>query len=178
MKGLALGGVCFIFLVACCAIALRVYRGEKEYTVFLGALLSSLVLYTILFGFLPSDLGFLPRSAVEPAAGVDFLNGALVLLLIFHGMWTFAYMALLGATMRLLLELSRKRRQGLTQDEAQSQFESGGLANVFLSRRLPKLINGGYIAKQEGGYHLSPRGRAAGRIVVRVKQAIGDLDRV
>lgn len=171
-----LAGICITFLVTGCAVALRAYRGEKEYTVFLGCFLSSLILYSILFGLLPANLGFLPRGLIEPAATVDSLNGALALLLTFHGIWTFTYMASPGATMRVLLQLTRKRRQGLTLDEMVLQFESGDLTNMFLRRRLPKLINGGFITEQTRSYGAHP-GIPAG-IGIRDAARIGAAERL
>jgi len=175
VKGLILAGICLGCLVGGAAAALRGYRGDQEYKVLLGALAGAFLLYTALFAALPADLGFLPRGAVEPAASVDFWNGALVLALVFHGIWTFTYMAWTGPTIRVLRALARARDRGLTMREILGEFESGGQVNALLRRRLPKLVGGGYLREEGGVYTLLPRGRAAGGIAARVKRALGDL---
>lgn len=176
MKGLILSGVSIGFFVTACSAILRIYRGDKEYRIFLGSFASALILYAVLFGALPRDLGFLPAGVREPAAIVDFVNGALVLSMIFHGVWTFTYMVWTGPTMRLLMEMSRNQGRGVSEDEALLHFWSGGRENTLLRRRLPKLMSGGYLTEEEGVYRLLPRGRAVGRLLIRVRQAIGDRE--
>ncbi len=175
MKGLILAAVSLGFFVISCGTLLRLYRGDKEYKVFLGSFGSALVVYAVLFAALPRDLGLLPASVVEPAAGVDFLNGLLVLSMIFHGIWTLSYMVWTGPTMRLLDVMSRSRSQGISVHEAVLQFGGGEGDNPLLRRRLPKLINGGYIAEDDAVFRLLPRGRAAARVLLRIRRAIGDL---
>ena len=176
MKGLILSAVSIGFFVAACSASLRIYRGDKEYGIFLGSFGSALILYAALFAALPRDLGFLPAGVLEPAAIVDFLNGALVLSMIFHGLWSFTYMVWTGPTMRLLMEMSRHRGRGMSEDEALLHFWSEGRENTLLRRRLPKLMSGGYLTEEDGVYRLLPRGRAVGRLLVRVRQAIGDRE--
>lgn len=174
MKGLILAAISLGFFVIACATLLRLYEGDKEYKVFLGSFGSALVLYAVLFAALPRDLGVLPASVVEPAAGVDFLNGALVLSMIFHGLWTLSYIVWTGPTVRLLTEMSRSRTRGISVHEAVLQFGGGEGDNLFLRRRLPKLISGGYISEEDGVYRLLPRGRAAARMLLGIQRAIGD----
>lgn len=174
MKGLILAGIALGFLVVCCAIALRFYRGDREYKVFLGAVAAAALVYVSLFRLLPADLGFLPREALEPAAAVDSWNGMLLLLMVFHGIWTFTYVVT-GPTMRLLREASRREQRGLAIHEALALFRGPGTGNVLLSRRLQKLLSGGYVVERSGGYALTSRGSLAGRMLVCLKRAIGDI---
>ena len=176
MKGLILSAVSIGFFVTVCGAILRLYRGDKEYRVFLGSFGSALILYAVLFGALPRDLGFLPPAVMEPAAVVDFANGALVLAMIFHGLWAFSYMVWTGPTMRLLMEMSRHRGRGMSADEALLHFRSGDRENTLLRRRLPKLMSGGYLTEEDGVYRLLARGRAVGRLLIRVRQALGDRE--
>jgi len=179
MKGLILAAISLGFFVILCATLLHLYRGDKEYKVFLGSFGSALIVYAVLFAALPRDLGLLPASVVEPAAGVDFLNGLLVLSMIFHGIWTLSYMVWTGPTMRLLDVMSRSRGQGISVHEVVRQFEGGDVGgegdNILLRRRLPKLISGGYIAEDDRVFRLLPRGRAAARVLLRIRRAMGDL---
>ena len=177
MKGLILAGMCLGVLLVAAAVGLRVYRGDREYRILLGSLAGSVLLYAVLFAVLPPNLGMLPRGAVEPDAVVDFWNGLLMLALVSHGIWAFTYSVWTGPTIRVLLAVSRAGRGGLTTHEVLRQFETGDRANVLLRRRLPKLTQGGYLREEHGRYVLLPRGRAAGRVVTRVKQVIGDLER-
>jgi hypothetical protein len=176
VKGLILAAVSLCVLVATAAAGLRIYRGDREYRVLLGALASSAAVYAALFAALPPDLGFLARGAVEPDARADFWNGMLFLVLVFHGIWAVTYMVWTGPTARVLLALSRARR-GVSVRELWREFETGDRASVLLRRRLPKLTQGGYLREERGRYVLLPRGRAAGRMVTYVKRAIGDLER-
>ncbi len=136
-----------------------------------------MLLYAALFAVLPPNLDILPRGGVEPSPTVDFWNGLLILVLVFHGIWAFTYTVWTGPTVRVLLAASRAGRAGLTIDEVLREFETSDRANQLLRRRLPKLIQGGYLREERGRYVLLPRGRAAGRVVARVKRAIGDLER-
>ena len=174
MKGLILAAISLGFFVISCATLLHLYRGDKEYKVFLGAFASALIAYALLFAALPRDLGWLPASVVEPAAGVDFLNGVLVLSMIFHGIWTLSYIVWTGPTVRLLTGMSRSCGRGISVDEAVLQFGGGEGDNLFLRRRLPKLMSGGYISEENGVYRLLPRGRAAARVLLGIQRAIGD----
>lgn len=164
-------------LVVAAAAGLRVYRGDREYRILLGALAGSVLLYMALFAVLPANLGILPRGAVEPAAAVDFWNGLLMLVLVSHGIWAFTYSVWTGPTIRVLLAVSRTGRRGFRVHEVLRQFETLDRANALLRRRLPKLTQGGYLREEQGRYVLLPRGRAAGRVVTRVKRIIGDLER-
>ena len=174
MKGLILAAISLGFFVISCATLLHLYRGDKEYKIFLGSFASALIVYALLFAALPRDLGWLPTSVVEPSAGVDFVNGVLVLSMIFHGIWTLSYIVWTGPTVRLLTEMSRSRGRGISVEEAVLQFGGGEGDNLFLRRRLPKLMSGGYISEENGVYRLLPRGRAAARVLLAIQRAIGD----
>ena len=68
MKGLILAAAALALLVVGSVAALRVYAGNKEFKVFLGAFAAAAVaLYTGAFWLLPADLGFIPVAAGEPA---------------------------------------------------------------------------------------------------------------
>src|SRR5215470_2384316 len=48
MKGLILAGICLGALIVAAAVALRIYRGDREYRIFLGSLAGSVLLYAAL----------------------------------------------------------------------------------------------------------------------------------
>jgi len=173
MRGLVLAAVSIVFLIGLTAIGLRAYRGSREYVVFLGSFAASLGLYGLLFVGLPPDLGFLPDAGRETAIGVDFANGLIVLGTVFHGFWVFAYVACLGPTMSLLVEMSMRGRRGITTDEALAMFGKDEAMNLILRRRLPKLINGGYLEQDDQVYRLLPRGVRIARISLFCKKIVG-----
>ena len=173
MKGLILATASIVFLVGSTVAALRAYRGDREYTVFLGSFAASLGLYGLLFAALPPTLGFLPNAAQEPAAVVDFSNGLIVLATVFHGFWVFAYAVCLGPSMSLLVEISHRGSRGATTDEALAVFGKDEPMNLILRRRLPKLVNGGYLEQDDQVYRLLPRGTRIARVYLFCKKVLG-----
>ena len=94
MKGLVLSGAALTLLMIGSAVALRFYRGNKEFRLFIGAFTAAEALYVAGFWLLPPDLGFLPTAWQETAPLVDFGNGFLLLVLMFHGYWCFCVLCL------------------------------------------------------------------------------------
>jgi hypothetical protein len=158
MKGLVLASLAFLLLVAGSAVALRVYRGNKEFKVFLGVFAAAVAGYAIAFPLTPHDLGFLPVAWLEPATAVDFWNGLLVLALVFHGFWCFAYFACLSPSMGVMVELRARGERGISVEEALAMQGREEPVNLIFQRRLPKLVQGGYVREEGGAYWLLPRG--------------------
>jgi hypothetical protein len=158
MKGLVLASLAFLLLVAGSAVALRVYRGNKEFKIFLGAFAAAVAGYAMAFPLTPYDLGFLPTAWLEPAAVVDFSNGLLVLALAFHGFWCFAYFACLSPSMGVMVELRARGERGISAEEALAMQGREEPVNLIFQRRLPKLVQGGYVREEGGAYRLLPRG--------------------
>ncbi|HYN22067.1 MAG TPA: hypothetical protein VE078_13995 [Thermoanaerobaculia bacterium] len=162
MKGLVLSAAALVLLVLGSAVALRFYRGNKEFRVFLGAFAAAVVLYTGAFWLLPPDLGFLPAGWRETAAPVDFGNGFLLLVLMFHGYWCFSYFACLSPSMSVMVSLRLRGREGMTRAEALAIQGSDQPVNLIFQRRLPKLLQGGYVREEAGSYRiLAPGERVA-----------------
>ena len=158
MKGLTLAATAFALLVVGSAAALRFYAGNKEFKVFLGAFAAAVALYTGAFWALPADLGFIPAGGREAAPLVDFGNGLLILVLTFHGYWCFAYFACLSPSMSVMVALRLRGREGMTAPEALAIHGSEQPVNLIFQRRLPKLLQGGYVREDAGGYRLLARG--------------------
>jgi hypothetical protein len=162
MKGLVLSAAALMLLVLGSAVALRFYRGNKEFRVFLGAFAAAVVLYTGAFWLLPPDLGFLPAGWRETAALVDFGNGFLLLVLMFHGYWCFSYFACLSPSMSVMVSLRVRGREGMTRAAALAIQGSDQPVNLIFQRRLPKLLQGGYVREEAGAYRiLAPGERVA-----------------
>ena len=158
MKGLVLAALAFLLLVVGSAIILRFYRGNKEFKVFLGAFVTAVLGYAVAFPLTPSDLGLLPAGWLEPAPVVDFLNGLLMLALVFHGFWCFAYFACLSPSMGVMVELRARGERGISAEEALAMHGREQPVNLIFQRRLPKLVQGGYVREEDGAYRLLPRG--------------------
>jgi len=158
MKGLLLASLALGLLVVGTVIGLRFYRGGKEFKVFLGALVGAIGVYAGTFWLLPADLRFLPTSWQETSPAVDFWNGLLVLGLVFHGYWTFCYFACVSPSMGALVALRLKGREGTSADEAVAIHGSDTPADLIFQRRLPKLLQGGYVKEEAGAYRLLARG--------------------
>ncbi|HYB71562.1 MAG TPA: hypothetical protein VEH80_12860 [Candidatus Bathyarchaeia archaeon] len=158
MKGLVLAGLAFALLVAGSAVALRFYRGNKEFKVFLGSFAAALALYAGAFWLSASNLGFLPASWRETSPAVDFGNGVLILALVFHGYWCFCYFACLSPSMSVLVALRARGTRGMSGAEALAIHGSGQPVNLIFQRRLPKLLRGGYVREESGWYQLLARG--------------------
>src|SRR5262245_8984574 len=118
MKGLVLAAAALAALVIGSALALRLYQGNKEFKVLLGAFAGAVVVYAAAFRLLPVDLGFIPSAWCETAPAVDFGNGLLVMVLVFHGYWCFAYFSTLSPSMSVMVALRRRRGEGLTRSDA------------------------------------------------------------
>ena len=158
MKGLVLAALAVALLVAGSAVALRLYRGNKEFKVFLGAFAAAVAGYATAFAVTPPDLGVLPAAWLEAAAWVDFANGLLVLALVFHGFWCFAYFACLSPSMGVMVELRARADRGISEAEALALQGREEPVNLIFQRRLPKLVQGGYVVEEGGTYRLLPRG--------------------
>jgi hypothetical protein len=162
MKGLVLSSAALVALVLGSAAALRVYRGNKEFRVFLAAFTVAAALYAGAFWLLPADLGFLPAGGRETVGLVDFGNGFLLLMLMFHGYWCFSYFACLSPSMSVMVALRRRGREGMTRAEALAIQGSDQPINLIFQRRIPKLVQGGYVREEAGGYRiLAPGERVA-----------------
>lgn len=158
MKGLTLAAAAFLLLVFGSALALRVYRGNKEFKVFLGAFAGAVIAYAAAFPLTPPDLGFLPAAWLEPAVSVDFGNGLLVLALVFHGFWCVAYFTGVSPSMGVMIELRERGERGISVEEALAMHSHEQPMNLIFQRRLPKLVQGGYVSDEGGVYRLLPRG--------------------
>ena len=172
MKGLILAAAAFLLLVIGSALALRAYRGNKEFKVFLAAFAAAALGYAVAFPLTPPDLGVLPAGWREPAAGVDFVNGLLLLALVFHGFWCFAYFACLSPSMGVMVELRGRGDRGISAAEALAMQGREEPVNLIFQRRLPKLIAGGYVRNDGGTYRLLPPGERVAALGAFLKRLI------
>ena len=159
MKGLVLAAVALGLMVVGTIVGLRFYRGDKEFKVFLGAFATAAALYAVGFWLVAADVGFLPARWVETSAPVDFVNGLVILVLVFHGFWSFSYFACVSPSMSALIALRLRGRAGMSREEAMAVQGTAAPVNLIFQRRLPKLERGGYVREDADGYRLLDRGR-------------------
>ena len=172
MKGLILAALALVLMVVGSVIALHFYRGGKEFKVFLGAFVVTVGLYAGAFRVLPPDLGFLAVSWQEASPAVDFWNGLLILGLVFHGYWAFCYFTCVSPSMSVLVALRSRGRQGMSRAEALAIHGSEQPVNVIFQRRLPKLLQGGYVREEAGAYRLLRRGGRVAALGAFLKKLI------
>ena len=176
MKGLFLAGFSFLVLVVLSLIFLRFYRGKKYYRMFLLAFIGALGIYVYLQVALPDDLGFLPRWLVESRRAVDFWNGLLVLLLIFHIYWDVAYAtALTGFSSNLMILLSRPN--GLSMGEILEIYGAGSPLDRVLLWRLDSLLRGKYLKQEASGFRILTKGKTVARFSRFLKHLYGIKER-
>ena len=159
MKGLVVSAAALALLVVASAVVLRFYVGNKEFKVLLAAFGAAVTVYAGAFWLLPPDLGFLPAGWLEPAVTVDFGNGLLILTLVFHGYWCFSYFACLSPSMSVMVALRLRGRVGISRTEMLAIQGSDQPINLIFQRRLPKLVQGGYVREEAGAYRLLPPGK-------------------
>ena len=172
MKGLLLASLAVLLLVVGSTITLRFYRGNKEFKIFLGAFMAAVLGYAAAFPLTPSDLGVLPAGWLEPAPAVDFWNGLLMLALVFHGFWCFAYFACVSPSMGVMVELRTRGERGISEKEVLALHSREQPVNLIFQRRLPKLVQGGYVREEGGAYRLLPRGGRIAMLGIFLKRLI------
>lgn len=171
MKGLVVALLAFGLLVVLAVVLLRHYRGTRYFMVLLRAWGASQTVYAVLYWLAPADLGVLPGGWLEPSAALDFLNGVLILVLLFHSFWDALYTTVLtGFSGNLMVLLDR--RGGLTTDDILVEYGARDRLDRVLAWRLPKLLNGGYLAADGDGYRLRPKGLFIGTVARYLKRAL------
>lgn len=173
MKGLVLDVVSVAFLIGWCSVGLRLYHGDREYKIFISSLLCAIAFYLVLFLASPVNLGFLPPYVLEANGSVDLVNGMIVLVAVFAGFWAFSYAACIGPTMTTLVELRRRRDEGMLLREITILFGEGKPMSDFLRRRLPKLVDSGYVVKTREAYELQSRGKMLVRVLILLRSLLG-----
>jgi hypothetical protein len=159
-------------------VGLRFYRGSKEFKVFFGAFMGAIAFYALGFQILPPDLGFIPAACTETSPAIDFANGLLILSLVFHGFWSFGYFVCVSPSMSVLIALRRRGRVGFNRDEAMALQGGPEQDNLLFRRRLPKLVQGGYVDQKGSGYQLLERGARVAAIGLLLKRVINSQDGV
>lgn len=163
LKGVLLAGVAFLCLMTISVLLLRLYHGKRYYRVFLIAFAVALGFYGLFYAVLPTDLGFLSPKWLERHRPLEFLNGILILGMLFLWFWDTFYTAVLtGFSSNLMVILAaggtRSPQEVLRIYGAEKELDS------ILAWRLPKLLDGGYIEAHGAGYRIRSKGRKIGRL--------------
>lgn len=171
MKGLLLSLLAFVCLLLAVMGSLRLYRGKRYFHVLILCFFVSAGLYWFFYRNLPSNLGFLPGAWMEPDPRFDFWNGLIVLFLIFHSFWDFAYTtAFTGFSSNLLVLLSKQG--SLKREEIDAIYSRQGFSREIMDWRLPNLVKGNYVALEEGRLRLLWKGRLFAVTVLFLKRLL------
>lgn len=171
MKGVAVAGIAFLVLAVLSAALLRRYRGQRHFRPLLLAFALAVAAYAALHAALPADLGVLPARWLEPSTSLDFLNGLLVLALLFHSFWDAVYTSALTGLSANVIVLMR-REGGLSGAQVCRWYGAGEPLDRILAWRLPRLVAGGYVEPVGDGFRLRPKGRLVGQVTRALKRAL------
>lgn len=171
MKGVLLAAGAFFFLVALSVPLLRLHQGRKYYRVFWVAFGVAVGLYGIFFRVLPADLGFLPAGWLEAEGALDFLNGLLILTLLFVAFWDAVYTTVLTGFSANLMALLAEG-EGLSREEILRIYGAEEGVDRVLAWRLPRLLEGRYLEAEGAGFRLLPKGRWVGTAARWLKRAL------
>lgn len=171
MKGILLSFVCLVVFFIFSVFALRAYRGIKYYLVFLMEVPFVAFLYLFLFTSLPENLYFLPSFLLEPSRIADFLNGFLILVLLFHLAWDMAYaMILTGFSSEVAVKLFRGRKGGLSVEALMKEFGADREMDDILTWRIPNLLKSGFLRKEGDAFCLTRKGKRIAAFALFLKR--------
>src|SRR3989344_1501965 len=127
MKGILLAFISFIFLVITSMIAIRFYPEKKYFKPLLIVFAFFAIIYASLFHRLPHDLGFISPAWQIADSKIDFINGFIILFLLFHSFWDVMYASFLtGFSTELLMRFLKEQKQGLTLDKLVEMYQGNG----------------------------------------------------
>lgn len=152
MTGLLLAFLSFFLLILLAVLFLRRYRGRKYFFPLLGAFLLSACFYSAAFFSFPEEPDIAPR--------LNFLNGLLILALLFHGFWDTLYTSFItGFSSGLLVRLLNRGAAGMSEEELLEIYGGKTEASHLLTHRLDNLTVGGYLRREGDSFKLLPKGR-------------------
>lgn len=153
MKGILLALSIFCFLMPASTFAVRLYTGEKYFKPLFVVFLFSVLVYAILFKYFASS------SDLNPL--VDFINGLLILFLLFLGFLDTVYTSFFtGFSTGILIQLLRNMKTGLTVEALVQIYQKGKSENPVVHTRLNNLIQGNYLAPiGQDRYQLKRKGK-------------------
>lgn len=160
MKGILLSFGSFCFLIPVSVVAVRFYAGKKYFRPLIVAFLIAAFFYTILFYWTPSDIGFLKEDWMVADQRLDFINGFLLLFLLFHSYWDAVYTSFFtGFSTKILIQMLGKRGQGLNVEELVKMYQGNQPGNPLVDGRLQNLVCGDYLSPVAlGEYQLLSKG--------------------
>lgn len=170
MHGLVLAGICFAIYVLTCSFALKLYAKNREYRILIALLAVAVISYVILSISLPEDLGVLPPNWIELCPEVDFINGLVALVAPAPILWTYLYASGLGPSSNMMVEISRAGEKGLSSEDLYNLYRRPGNSDIIFQRRIPKLLESGYLQKLDNGYQMLPRAMKYARIASTLKR--------
>lgn len=171
MKGISLSLLAFLVFIGAGILLLRSRTWKRHFVALLIAFPAGLAVYLCGFALTPPDL--FPPAWREPSAGVDFFNGLLAYILLFHGFWDTAYAAAItGFSTGLMIKIERSMPGGMTGRQLRARYAGAEGMDVAFARRIANLLRGGYVTRAGGSLTLTDKGRAAGSIARFFKKCL------
>lgn len=164
MKGLACALAGFLVFVIASTLFLRARAWSKHFRALVAAFPAGLSAYIALFIVVPASLPVFPRCLREPSSPIDFLNGALVYILLFHLFWDFVYAAAItGFSAGMMLKIERAAPRGISAGELVDCYRGPDGEDAVTSPRMRNLVGGNYLRRQGGTLTLTRKGRLVAR---------------
>ena len=74
--------------------------------------------------------------------------------------------------MGMMLEVRARRSVGMAEEEALKKYGHDRPRSAILERRLKKLVEGRYVAEQDGEYRLLPRGARVASLAIFLRRVL------
>lgn len=155
MRGLETGLLTFVFFLFLQVGVFHAVKVVRRPTVLFGGWFLVLLLYPVIFSWLPDDGDLWPSWMAAPSDEVTWANGLLLYWFLFMGYMQFIYMAESSVGVRTMIELAAGPSNGMTLEELTERYSK----DWMLRRRLDRLIHAGYLTEADGWYHTTSRGR-------------------
>ena len=171
MKGILLAWLCLMGAFGVSFIGLRLCSGKKYYKVFRNIFPFVILVYVCLYFSTTPNLGFISPKYLELNNTVDFINGLLWAILVFHLFWDGMYMFFVtGFSTGILGSLFKNRTEGMTEREILESYVDNAKESVVIQNRLLNLEEVGFIRKTQAGHEVTQRGQQVARIIFYFKK--------
>ncbi|MDP3920171.1 MAG: hypothetical protein Q8R76_05130 [Candidatus Omnitrophota bacterium] len=159
MKGLIVASLSFLFLVALAILLLRRNKSPNYLGIFFRTFAWTIPFYVVLYRMSKPDLGFLGDSWVFANGWLDFLNGLLILVMLFHCFVDVTYATVItGFSNNLILYMARP--EGISLQEVKEIYGAGDEGDPVVQNRLEQLVQRRYAERcGEDSYRVLPKGR-------------------
>jgi len=170
VKALLLALACSLLFALLITLYLRMVEVRQRAATMLRLFLATVPLYLVLYAAIPSDLGFLSPSLVEPRYVPACLFGLFVHSALFFGGWLQLYnLADRGYSLRILTDIYESPERALTAPELQARYGGGRGMDWMLDKRVQGIVDTGMALLADGRVRLTPKGARTARIFAALR---------